>query len=173
MLKFLGCSKHSSVQNVWNCLVSCFVWSALLMFQLREWAVLVAQLVEWSLLTPEIHSSKSQHRQSFVYQLELNRKDENKEKEAGNGPSLKKMFQLREAAFGWIRQIQNSTDQVSAKNMFYSTCCKSFQIILLFCQKLSNFISTRSNSAQVIFFIETKGHQINYERLAFGNHLSL
>ena len=34
---------------------------------------------------------KSQHRQSFVYQLELNRKDENKEKEAGNGPPLKKL----------------------------------------------------------------------------------
>ena len=32
---------------------------------------------------------KSQHWQSFIYQLSLNRKDENEEKEAGNGPSLK------------------------------------------------------------------------------------
>ena len=32
---------------------------------------------------------ESRHRQNFIYQL-YNRKDENKEKEAGNGPSLKK-----------------------------------------------------------------------------------
>ena len=34
---------------------------------------------------------ESQHRQSFNYQLLLNRKDKNNEKEAGNGPSLKKI----------------------------------------------------------------------------------
>ena len=33
---------------------------------------------------------KSQHRQSLIYQFLLNRKDKNKEKESGNGPSLKK-----------------------------------------------------------------------------------
>ena len=32
---------------------------------------------------------ESQHRQIFIDQLKLNRIDENKEKEAGNGPSLK------------------------------------------------------------------------------------
>ena len=32
---------------------------------------------------------ESYHRQNFIYQL-YNRKDENKEKEAGNGPSLKR-----------------------------------------------------------------------------------
>ena len=31
-----------------------------------------------------------QHRQSFIYQLQLNRKDVNKETDAGNGPSHKK-----------------------------------------------------------------------------------
>ena len=37
---------------------------------------------------------ESRHRQNFIYQL-YNRKDENKEKEAGNGPSLKKMLKAK------------------------------------------------------------------------------
>ena len=37
---------------------------------------------------------ESRHRQSFIYQLYI-RKDENKEKEAGNGPSLKKMLKAK------------------------------------------------------------------------------
>ena len=45
----------------------------------------VAQLVEQLLPTPE-----SSHQQNFIYQL-YNRKDENKQKEARNGPSLKKL----------------------------------------------------------------------------------
>ena len=32
---------------------------------------------------------ESQHRQSYIYQLQLNRKDKNKGQEVGNGPSLK------------------------------------------------------------------------------------
>ena len=36
---------------------------------------------------------ESRHRQNFIYQL-YNGKDENKEKEAGNGPSLKKESDL-------------------------------------------------------------------------------
>ena len=51
----------------------------------------MAQLVEWSLPTPEIRGFESRHRQNFIYQL-YNRKDKNKEKEAGKGPSLKKPF---------------------------------------------------------------------------------
>ena len=52
------------------------------------WVVVVAQLVEQSLPTPEIRSSKTRHWQNFIYQL-FNRKDKNKEKEAGNGPFKK------------------------------------------------------------------------------------
>ena len=47
----------------------------------------MAQLVEWSLLAPEICGSKPNIYLPIVH---LNRKDENKEKETGNGPSLKK-----------------------------------------------------------------------------------
>ena len=53
------------------------------------WAVVVAQLVEWLLPTPEICSFEPCHWQNliyqFIYQL-YNRKDENKEKDAKNGP---------------------------------------------------------------------------------------
>ena len=58
---------------------------------------MVAQLVERSLPTSDIRGSKSQHWQSFVYQLQLNRKDENEEKEAGNGTFKKKLAVLSEA----------------------------------------------------------------------------
>ena len=44
--------------------------------------MVVAQLVEWLLQTPR-------HWQNFIYQL-YNRKDENKEKEAGKGSSFEK-----------------------------------------------------------------------------------
>ena len=50
---------------------------------------------------------------------------------------------------------------------------KNFSDNLLFCQKLSNFISTCSNLAKVIFFIEAKGHQINYERPYFCGNICL
>ena len=62
-------------------------------FDLR--AVDVAQLVEWSLPTSEIRKFESCHRQHVIYQFmdqQYNRKDKNKEKEAGNGPSLKNHF---------------------------------------------------------------------------------
>ena len=49
----------------------------------------MAQLVEWSRPTPEIRGSN--HGQNFINQLDY-RKDENKEEEAGNGPSLKKRY---------------------------------------------------------------------------------
>ena len=51
-------------------------------------AVVVAQLVEQSLLTPEIRSSNPDIGKIFIYQLNK-RKGENKEKKAGNVPSLK------------------------------------------------------------------------------------
>ena len=57
----------------------------------RSWAVVVAQLAERSLPTPEIRGSNpdiGNISNVFICQL-LSRKDENKEKEAGNGP-LKK-----------------------------------------------------------------------------------
>ena len=56
------------------------------------WAVVVAQLAERSLPTPEIRGSNpdiGNISNIFICQL-LSRKDENKEKEAGNGPFKKK-----------------------------------------------------------------------------------
>ena len=56
------------------------------------WAVVVAQLVEWLLPTPEICSFEPCHWQKFLYQFIYqlyNRKDENKEKDAKNGPPFK------------------------------------------------------------------------------------
>ena len=58
-------------------------------------AVVVAQLVERWLPTPEIHGSKpdiGNITNVFICQL-LSRKDENKEKEAGNGPLKKLKYQ--------------------------------------------------------------------------------
>ena len=49
----------------------------------------MAQLVERSLPKPEIPSSNPNIGKYFIYQL-YNRKDENKEKESGNCPSLEK-----------------------------------------------------------------------------------
>ena len=51
---------------------------------------MVAQLVDWSLMAPEIHSlnpngALENFQLLFVH---LNRKDENKEKQAENGPSF-------------------------------------------------------------------------------------
>ena len=55
---------------------------------LYSWAVLGSQLVEWLLLTLEIRGSNPDIAKIFIYQLH-NRIDKNKEKEAGNDPSLK------------------------------------------------------------------------------------
>ena len=52
------------------------------------WAVVVAQLVERSLPTPEIRGSNPNI--GKLYLPIVHWKDENKEKEAGNGPFLKK-----------------------------------------------------------------------------------
>ena len=52
----------------------------------------VAQLVEQSLLTPEICSLTPHIGKFLSPNCKLNRKDKNKEKEAGNGLSLKKTF---------------------------------------------------------------------------------
>ena len=57
-------------------------------------AVVVAQLVERSLLTPEIRSLNPNIGKVLPTNCKLNVKDENKEKEAGNGPSLKKLSVL-------------------------------------------------------------------------------
>ena len=54
------------------------------------WAVVVAQLVELSLPTSEVCGSNPDISKFNLPIVHLNRKDENKEKEAGNGPSLKK-----------------------------------------------------------------------------------
>ena len=55
-------------------------------------AVVVAQLVERALPTPEIRSSNPNIGKVLSTNCELNRKDKNKEKEPGNGPSLKKIY---------------------------------------------------------------------------------
>ena len=51
---------------------------------------MVAQLVEQSLPTPEIRGSNLNIDKFYLAIIHLNRKDKNKEKEARNGPSLKK-----------------------------------------------------------------------------------
>ena len=51
---------------------------------------MVTQLVEWLLPTPEIRGSNPKTGKALSTNCNLNRKDENEEKEAGNGPSLKK-----------------------------------------------------------------------------------
>ena len=51
-------------------------------------AEVVAQLVEWLLPTPEIHGSNPNIDKVLSTNCNLNRKDENKEKEAGNGPTF-------------------------------------------------------------------------------------
>ena len=56
--------------------------------------VVVAQLVERLLWTPEIRGLYPDIGKVLLYQL-YKRKDENKEKEAGNGKSLKKIFDNR------------------------------------------------------------------------------
>ena len=53
-------------------------------------AVVVAQLVERLLPTPEIRSSNPNIGKFYLPIVHLNIKDKTKEKEAGNGPSLKK-----------------------------------------------------------------------------------
>ena len=50
----------------------------------------MAQLVERSLPTSDIHGSNPNIDKFYLPIVQLNRRDENKEKEAGNGPSLKK-----------------------------------------------------------------------------------
>ena len=61
-------------------------------YELPNLAVVVAQLVEWLLPTPEVHSLNLVIGKllygTFAYCL-LFRKDENKEKEVGNGPFKK------------------------------------------------------------------------------------
>ena len=55
-------------------------------------AEVVAQLVEQSLLTPEICGSNPNISKVLSTNCKLNRKDKNKEKEAGNGPSLEEKY---------------------------------------------------------------------------------
>ena len=50
----------------------------------------MAQLVEWSLPAPEIRGSNPNFGKFYLPIVHLNRKNENKEKAAGNGPPLKK-----------------------------------------------------------------------------------
>ena len=52
----------------------------------------VVQLVEWSLPTPEVRGSNPDIGKLLSTNCTIkNKKDKNKEKEAGNGPSLKKL----------------------------------------------------------------------------------
>ena len=62
----------------------------------QKWEVVVAQLVERSLSIPEVRGSTpviGKIYWTFVY-CQLYWKDENKEKEAGNGPLLKKSMPI-------------------------------------------------------------------------------
>ena len=54
--------------------------------------MVVDQLVEWSLPTPEIRGSNPMVYLIFYQLFHCLRRDESKEKEAGNGPSLKKVM---------------------------------------------------------------------------------
>ena len=63
-----------------------FAFSAQIIFFKVE-AVLVAQLVERSLPTPKIRGLNPNFGKLYLSIVHLNRKDENKEKEAGKGPS--------------------------------------------------------------------------------------
>ena len=56
------------------------------------WAMVVAQLVERSLPTPEFWSSNPDNGKILQFYQLLNWKDKNKEKEAENGPSFKKLL---------------------------------------------------------------------------------
>ena len=51
-------------------------------------------MLEQSISTPEICGSNPNIGKFYLPIVHLNRKDENKEKEAGNGPSLKKIGTL-------------------------------------------------------------------------------
>ena len=55
----------------------------------------MAQLVERSLQIPEIRGLNPVIGKALSTKFLYHRKDENKEKEAGNGPSLKKQVQRR------------------------------------------------------------------------------
>ena len=55
-----------------------------------SWAVVVAQLVEQSLPTPKMCGWNPNIGNVLSTNCNLNRKDKNLEKEAGNGPSIKK-----------------------------------------------------------------------------------
>ena len=59
------------------------------LYELR--ALVVAQLVEKSASDTRDPRFESRHWHNFINQL-YNRKDKNKEKEAGNGPSLKNLW---------------------------------------------------------------------------------
>ena len=61
------------------------------------WAMVVAQLVEWSLPTQEIHSLNPGISKNLSTNCTIkNREDENKGKEARNGPSFKKWSVIRD-----------------------------------------------------------------------------
>ena len=66
-------------------------------------AVVVAQLVEWLLPTPEIRGSNPDICKILSTKHKYNGKDESKEKEAGNGPSLKKERFCRENSQFWLK----------------------------------------------------------------------
>ena len=91
---------------------------------LRKKAVVVAQLVKRLLPTPEIRGSNPNIGKFYLPIVNLNRKDENKEKVAGNGPSLKNSLRKnpREtgSAFGlkYLQKFYPSLVSPSIKNVF-------------------------------------------------------
>ena len=70
----------------------------------RVWAVAVAKLVERLLPTQEILGSNPNIHKVISTNCKFNRKDENKEKEAGNGPSFKKPL----ACLAHVREVVGS-----------------------------------------------------------------
>ena len=77
--------------------------------------MVVAQLAERSLPTTEIRASNPN-----IGNWKLNRKDENKEIEAGKGPSLKKL----EAKNAQYKQIRVTGNITTYKGCFFHETCR-------------------------------------------------
>ena len=70
------------------------------------WAVVVGQLAEQSLPTSEIRGSNPKISKVLQMHVFVNcRKDENKEKESGNGPFKKKVVDSCEKSFVGCRKL--------------------------------------------------------------------
>ena len=92
-------------------------------------AVVVAQLLERLLPTPEIRISNPNISKVLSTNWILNRKDKNKGKEAGNGASLKKMF---EPGLGNLKPMRLEIWNVSALRFSASFLSSSFGNLKLY-----------------------------------------